>query len=279
MKSNNQRGTVDTTTDAVAAGTGGVAGAAAGAAIGSMAGPIGTIIGGLAGAVGGWWSGRAVSEAATSYSTDDDAYYQQHYMNTSRSAGSSSSASNNSYDSARPAYQLGHLAGQHELLLLGGHALPAGLLACLELLEPLQPLEHGLEVGQHAAEPTLVDVGHADAGRLLGDRLLGLLLGPDEEHRAAVGDGLLDELVRLVDVGQGLVQVDDVEPVALGQDEALHLRVPSTGLVPEVDARLEHFLHGDDGHAGRPPCMFVHTGALLAQHRVARGLGFCGPVG
>jgi uncharacterized protein (TIGR02271 family) len=113
MNPSNQKGKVDTNADAVAAGTGGVAGAAAGAAIGSLAGPIGTIIGGLAGAVGGWWSGRAISEAATSYTTDDDAYYQQHYMNTSRSTGGSLSRSSTSYDTARPAYQLGHLAGMN----------------------------------------------------------------------------------------------------------------------------------------------------------------------
>lgn len=108
MKSTNQKGTVDTSADAVAAGTGGVAGAAAGAAIGSLAGPIGTIIGGLAGAVGGWWSGRAISEAATSYTSDDDAYYQNRYSTTSRAFGTSSGGS---YETARPAYQLGHLAG------------------------------------------------------------------------------------------------------------------------------------------------------------------------
>ena len=140
---------------------------------------------------------------------------------------------------------------QDEQLLLGharaGHVVEVEL---LELLEALQPLVHGLEVGEHAAEPALVDVGHADAGRLLGDRLLGLLLGADEQDRAAVGDGLLDELVGAVDVGQRLLQVDDVDAVALGEDEALHLRVPATGLVPEVDAALEQLLHGDDlvGH-------------------------------
>ena len=61
-----------------------------------------------------------------------------------------------------------------------------------------------------------------------------------------MGDGLLDELVGAVDVGQRLLQVDDVDAVALGEDEALHLRVPAPGLVPEVDAALEQLLHGDD---------------------------------
>ena len=64
-----------------------------------------------------------------------------------------------------------------------------------------------------------------------------------------MGDGLLDELVGVVDVRQRLLQVDDVDAVALGHDEALHLGVPATGLVPEVDAALEELAHGDDGHA------------------------------
>ena len=109
-----------------------------------------------------------------------------------------------------------------------------------------------LEVGEHATEPALVDVGHPDPGRLLGDGLLRLLLGADEQHLAAAGDGVLDERVGAVDVGQRLLQVDDVDAVALGEDEALHLGVPATGLVPEVDAALEELAGGDDGH-GRIP--------------------------
>ena len=64
-----------------------------------------------------------------------------------------------------------------------------------------------------------------------------------------MGDGLLDELVGAVDERQRLLQVDDVDAVALGEDEALHLRVPAPGLVPEVDAALEELAHRDDGHA------------------------------
>ena len=63
-----------------------------------------------------------------------------------------------------------------------------------------------------------------------------------------MGDGLLDEVVGVVDVRQRLLQVDDVDAIALGHDEALHLGVPATGLVPEVDAALG-LAHGDDGHA------------------------------
>ena len=89
--------------DEAGEGVGGIGGVLAGAAIGSAAGPIGTIIGGLAGAVGGWWAGRAVTEAASHLTHEDDEYYRAHYERTSRTA-------DRSYDDARPAYQLGQLA-------------------------------------------------------------------------------------------------------------------------------------------------------------------------
>ena len=107
MNDKNMKGQVDTTGDAIGASVGGASGIAAGAALGSAAGPIGTIIGGLAGAVGGWWSGRAVSEAMSTYTSEDEQYYQTQH--DAQSEGTS--ASRASFADARPAYQLGHLAG------------------------------------------------------------------------------------------------------------------------------------------------------------------------
>src|SRR6476619_4681147 len=86
---------------------GGIGGVLAGAAIGSAIGPVGTIIGGIAGAVGGWWSGRAVTEAASHITKDDDDYYRGNYET------SSSKLADRSYDDGRPAYQLGHVAAQN----------------------------------------------------------------------------------------------------------------------------------------------------------------------
>jgi uncharacterized protein (TIGR02271 family) len=82
-------------------GVGGVAGAAAGAAIGSVGGPVGTAIGAIAGALGGWWSGHAVADAANSMDATDDDYYRQRFAETG----------GRDYDTARPAFQLGHVAG------------------------------------------------------------------------------------------------------------------------------------------------------------------------
>src|SRR5208337_4491316 len=100
--------------------------------------------------------------------------------------------------------------------------------------------------GQHAAQPALIHERHPDPARLLGDRLLRLLLRADVQDGPAVRDGLLDELIRAVDVIQRLLKVDDVDAVALGEDVALHLRVPAPSLVTEMDAALQELLHGDD---------------------------------
>ena len=61
-------------------------------------------------------------------------------------------------------------------------------------------------------------------------------------------DGVSDEAVGVLQAGDGLLQVDDVDAVAVGEDVRAHLRVPALGLVAEVDACFEQSLHRD--HAG-----------------------------
>ena len=93
--------------DHVGEAAGGISGVVAGAAAGSVVGPIGTVIGGIVGAMGGWWAGRAVSEAATAITTDDDNYYRTHYES------SPNRLADRSYDDVKPAYYLGHLASRN----------------------------------------------------------------------------------------------------------------------------------------------------------------------
>jgi uncharacterized protein (TIGR02271 family) len=93
----------DERNEKIGEGVGGVAGAAAGAAVGSLAGPVGTAIGAIAGAVGGWWSGRAAADAASNIDETDDDFYRQRFAETG----------GRNYDDARPAFQLGHVAGHN----------------------------------------------------------------------------------------------------------------------------------------------------------------------
>jgi len=57
--------------------------------------------------VGGWWAGRAVSEAASKFAEQDDNNYRQAYESRS------DRLADRSYDDVRPAYQLGHLASEN----------------------------------------------------------------------------------------------------------------------------------------------------------------------
>ncbi len=105
---------------------------------------------------------------------------------------------------------------------------------------------------KRAAHPALVDVRHRGARRLFGDRVLGLLLRPHEEHRLAVSRLLADEVHRLVQPTHGLLEIDDVNAVALGEDERPHTGIPAARLVAEVDASFEERLHlNRGGHSGR----------------------------
>lgn len=91
--------------DHVGEAAGGIGGAVAGAAIGSLAGPVGTVIGGVIGAMGGWWTGRTIAEAATRISQSDEDYYRTHYESAPDRPPTWK------YDDVQPAYYLGHLAG------------------------------------------------------------------------------------------------------------------------------------------------------------------------
>ena len=157
----------------------------------------------------------------------------------------------------RVASSLLHLLGQLRGFLLG-HALEvAGLLARLELLEQRDALLDGREVGEHAAEPALVDERLVGADRLFLDRLVRLLLGADEQDLVAAGDGLAHEFQGDVQALDGLGKVDDVDPVALREDERAHLGVPAAGLVAEVDSGFQQLPHRDGRHGERPPVRFV----------------------
>src|SRR5690606_21141674 len=90
-----------------------------------------------------------------------------------------------------------------------------------ELLPACKTLGDRAEVGKQTAEPTLVYVRLTDAGCLLCEHFLSLLLGAHEEDRATASYGLLDEVVCLVNVAQRLLEVDDVDPAALSKNEAL----------------------------------------------------------
>lgn len=88
----------------VGSGIGGLAGKMGDTAISLM----GSMISSVAGTVGGWWSDRRPDEALASFGEREDSTCRTHFENIRRSNASTSSSS---YDSVRPLYQFGHLAG------------------------------------------------------------------------------------------------------------------------------------------------------------------------
>jgi hypothetical protein len=52
-----------------------------------------------------------------------------------------------------------------------------------------------------------------------------------------------------------LLDVDDVDAIALSKNKALHLWIPTTSLVSEVDSTVEKFSH----------CYYGHDGTLLLR--------------
>src|SRR5690606_18593247 len=106
----------------------------------------------------------------------------------------------------------------------------------------------GLVVGQHAAEPAVVDVRGTATGGFFSDDLAGGALGAYEQDLVLAGSQLLNEGQGLVEHRQGLFQVDDVNLVARAENVLAHFRVPVTGLVAEVHTGLQHIAHVDLGH-------------------------------
>jgi hypothetical protein len=86
----------------------------AGGALGGLAGKagdqavnlMGSMIGTVARTVGGWWSDRSADEALETFGEQEDRACRTHFENAARTRDAS-------YDTVRPLYQFGHLAGQN----------------------------------------------------------------------------------------------------------------------------------------------------------------------
>src|SRR5918995_1190773 len=181
-------------------------------------------------------------------------------------------------DAAKVPLELREIPGDLQRFFLGHLRRLARLDETLELTQLRDARVDRLEVRERPAQPAVVDVRHATALGLVLDRLLGLLLGADEQDRAAALDGAPDEPVRGVDPLEGLLQIDDVDAVALTEDETAHLRVPTARLVAEVDAGLQQLLHGDDSHGVSPSVVPRPAAPVLRTERPwVAGVRILGP--
>ena len=164
-------------------------------------------------------------------------------------------------DAAQAELELVELAPEAGRLLLEGRELTVVVAADgLDLAHAADAAADCLVVRQRAAQPADGHVELAAVGRGLGDDLLRLALGGDEKDLPAVEDRVAEEGGRGLESRERLGQVDDVDAVALVEDEGLHLRIPAPGLVAEMQAGVQQILQGQAGQAGR--CIDVHVAFL-----------------
>src|SRR5688500_9877610 len=71
---------------------------------------------------------------------------------------------------------------------------------------------------------------------------LELLLGADEQDALALEHHAPEEVLGVLDLPEGLLEIDDVDAGAFGEDEPAHLRIPPARLVAEVNAGLQQVL-------------------------------------
>jgi hypothetical protein len=127
-------------------------------------------------------------------------------------------------------------------------------------------------LGQHAAEPAVIDKELIGALGLFANGVLGLLLGADKKHLFPVLNGFADEAVGILEVTDGFLQVNDIDSIARAEDVRLHLGVPALGLMTEMDTGLQQLLHGDLGHAVLSPLRFGLVFRPLLSLSELRGL-------
>ena len=106
----------------------------------------------------------------------------------------------------------------------------------IQIVDPL--LDCG-PICQSAAEPAIVDIRHSTTGGLLFDGPLRLPFCANEQDCAALGDQIAHQFVIFIDTRHRLVQVNDVDSAAFGEDILPHFWIPAPGPVPEMYACLQ----------------------------------------
>ena len=79
----------------------------------------------------------------------------------------------------------------------------------------------------------------AATGRLFRHRFLRLTLGADEQDRLPLRRHARQEVHRLREQPDGLLQVEDEDTAAHSENVGLHARMPALLLVSEVRSRLQ----------------------------------------
>src|SRR5205823_73380 len=99
------------------------------------------------------------------------------------------------------------------------------------------------EIREQSTQPPLVHEKHVAAHSLFGDRILRLTFRSDEKNCFSLGCQFCHELCCFFEQAECLLEIDDVDAVALAENVLFHFRIPTLGLMSKVDTSLQKFLH------------------------------------
>jgi hypothetical protein len=140
----------------------------------------------------------------------------------------------------------------------------------VQFLQTFDGFLNGGHIRQQPAQPALVHIELGAANGFLGNGFLRLALGAHEQnnlalrcHIAYIPHGVFEQL-------QSLLQVNDINTIAFAKDVFFHLWIPALGLVPEMNACFEQFLHANR-RQNSSFCQFLKPGSRSKAGFAARG--------
>ena len=162
-------------------------------------------------------------------------------------------------DTAQRALQLLQLTAAHQRFFLGQLFKSTIFTLGFQITQTTYRLTDSLVVGQHTAQPAVINERHAATQSLLANVLAGSALGANEHNLVLAFSQLLDEIQSIIECRQRVLKVDDVNLVTSTKDVLTHLWVPVTGLVAKVYTSLQHIAHGNVSHDLTPKGLCLHT--------------------
>ena len=148
-------------------------------------------------------------------------------------------------DAAEALFKFGPLPLQTENFFFDQQVVCSVLGHDFNLLQTIDTALDGAEVGQHTAEPTVVNIVLTCPLGLFTNGVLSLFFGADEQYFVAVLNGITQKAVSLFEIAYSLLQIDNIDAVTSAKNIRLHFRVPAFGLVTEVNPGFKQLLHGD----------------------------------
>jgi len=146
-------------------------------------------------------------------------------------------------DAADAALQLFHGTCAHQRFFLGQLVKGAIGLLGLQVTQALYGCTNSFVVSEHTTQPAMADIGHSGAFSLLPHDLSRGALCTDKQYLVFVAGQSCHQVQCFIKSRNCMLEVDDMNFVTGTEDILVHFRVPVTGLVAKVSARLQQVAH------------------------------------